>query len=167
MPSPPELELELTACISADNGPRPEAAGADGEPAAEPAEPPRDLERERERGPLRVDPSSRSTASPAAPCAASCRRVPGDTEPPPALLPLPGPEVGWLQPAPGMVSSYWLTPELPGGAQLAAAALAGSASATAQMTASRHSFITTRVRKGAAIADRCAWSLMAVVGVWA
>jgi len=73
--------------------------------------------------------ASPAAATPAGPCAASARAVEGATGPlPPPLPPPPPPEpceppptgwtvlVGLLPAAVGIVSSYWLTPELPGGA---------------------------------------------------
>jgi hypothetical protein len=63
-----------------------------------------------------------------------------ESEPPPPPLPLPGPLDGWLQLLPGTVSKYWLTPETPGGAQLAARAPTGAASATRHAIKNRRSF---------------------------
>ena len=99
----------------------------------------------------RSSPPSCWTALPAPPDAASCRLVfPGSVPPvwwPP--LPLPGPEVGWLQPTPGTTSTYWFTPELPGGAHVAATAAAGSDNATA--AAAVASGRVSRCRIGTAI----------------
>jgi hypothetical protein len=73
--------------------------------------------------------TSRFTAFPTEPWLASCAAVPGGSVPPPWC---PPPDVvEWPQLAPGTVSTYWLTPALPGGAQLAANEPAGNATSAA------------------------------------
>jgi hypothetical protein len=89
---------------------------------------------------------------------------PPPTEPPPPAEPVPPPWdapdrwdpppgwtvlVGWLPPAVGMVSTYWFTPEFPGGAIVRVWALAGAAASNAitTMTPQRlHTLITSWIR---------------------
>jgi hypothetical protein len=110
--------------------------------------------------------ASAAAATPAGPCAASARWVEAGIAPPPPPLPPPalpppappplevppGPP-GWLAepltgctvlvgrppPAVGTVSTYWLTPEFPGGARVRpdASAEAGTASTMASAIATR------------------------------
>jgi len=87
-----------------------------------------------------ADEASRSTASPGAPWEASRRRVAAGSEPPGRP---DDPVEGALQLSPGTVSRYCEMPELPGGAQLIAAAPLGSANAAKQIATAREAFIAT------------------------
>jgi len=127
--------------------------------------------------------ASAAAAPPVAPRDASARAVeegiaPESAPPEPPTEPLPPPEpppwdppytldpgwtvlVGWPPPAVGMLSTYWFTPEFPGGAIVLVWALAGAAATNATDTATPqrlHPVIISSIRltrAGADTGDSC------------